>query len=139
MKEDSPIKVAIKDKPFAVSYEARIPLYLVNNFKYAINPSASKTISIGFEFGELSKKGKRSGGGMGGPGGGAPPDGGGGGMGGPGGGAPPDGGGGGMGGPGGGMGRGGSRGSGRGGRSNSPGGAPEMADMEDFWIKVILK
>lgn len=131
LKDDIPIKIAILDNQFFISYEARIPLYPSENFKYAINPGKNKIISLGFEFGEIESRKIRSGdrnfGGPGGP----PPDGGGfGGSGGP-----PDGGG--FGGPGGGSrtGRGGMRG------NQSPPGSPESqnSDVEDFWLKVTLK
>jgi len=61
LKDDIPIKIAILDNQFFISYEARIPLYPSENFKYAINPGKNKTISLGFEFGEIESRKTRSG------------------------------------------------------------------------------
>lgn len=133
LKDDIPIKIAILDNQFFISYEARIPLYPTENFKYAINPGKNKTISLGFEFGEIESRKTRSGNrSFGEPGaGGPPPDGGG--FGNPG--TPPDGGGFGRPGGGGRTGRGGTRG------NQSPPDSPESqnSDVEDFWIKINLK
>lgn len=131
LKDDVPIKLAVRDNQFFISYEAKIPLYPTENFKYAINPGNNKIISLGFEFGEMESKKSRSSSGFGGPGG-PPPDGGG--FGSPGG-TPPDGSGG-FGGPG---------GSGRSGRGNTRGSQPpgsqgeQYSDIDDFWLKVSLK
>lgn len=141
LKDKSPIKVALKDNQFYIAYEARIPLYILDSFNYAIKPGAKKEISLGFEFGELEKSSSnRRGSGMMPPGeGGTMPPGEGGGM------TPGEGGGdmmppnsGGMGGPGGGR---GGRSGNRGGRGGAHSGTarPDVAEMDDFWIKVILK
>ena len=124
LKENTPIKVALKDNQFYIAYEARVPLNKTENYKYSVDPGKDKTITLGFEFGELKSPNRGRGGMM--REGGTPP---GGGM------MPPDGGGTGAG-PGGGM-------DGRGGRGSRAGArAPEemqAQDMDDFTIKVILK